>query len=96
MAVHYFHCTDGVDLVVDRQGREARAHHEAIAGARIVAAELMRAVPGYDEWQNWSVYVYDARGEVEIVPFHDVGVPAAAAQPRDGLAGFGSAEASAR
>ena len=69
MAVHYFHCTDGVDLIVDRRGRDAKGPADIIVGARTVADEVMRAVPAYDEWQNWSVHVYDERGEIEIVPF---------------------------
>ncbi|MBV9076441.1 MAG: hypothetical protein JO048_03025 [Methylobacteriaceae bacterium] len=69
MAVHFFHCTDGVDLVVDRVGREVRHSHEVARQARLVADGMMAALPDYDEWQNWAVHVYDARGEVEIVPF---------------------------
>ncbi len=69
MAVHYFHCTDGVDLIVDRDGLEADAGPALRGRARAVAAEIMRALPDYDAWQTWAVHVYDARGQVEIVPF---------------------------
>lgn len=69
MAVHYFHCTDGVDLIVDRAGREAASPAGLCALARDVAREIMSAVPAYDEWGDWAVHVYDDRGEVAIVPF---------------------------
>lgn len=69
VSVHYFHCTDGADLIVDRQGREAREADGVLGRAREVAAEIMRAVPAFREWENWAVHVYDAQGEVAIVPF---------------------------
>lgn len=69
MAIHYFHCTDGVDLIVDRRGRDAREMGEVRDRARAVAHEIMRAVPSYQEWDHWAVHVYDERGEVEIVSF---------------------------
>ena len=69
MAVHFFHCTNGIDLVVDAEGQETSGSDEMSAHARSVAARLMRAVPGYDEWWNWSVHVYDELGAVEIFDF---------------------------
>jgi hypothetical protein len=69
MAVHYFHCTDGIDMVIDDAGRDISAGEEMAAQARSVADALMRAVPAYDEWWNWSVHVYDERGAVEIFAF---------------------------
>lgn len=67
VSVHYFHCTDGADLIVDREGRDDGG--EFIGRAREVAGEIMRAVPAFHEWSEWAVHVYDARGEVAIVPF---------------------------
>jgi apolipoprotein N-acyltransferase len=69
MAMHYFHCTNGIDLVIDQKGQEIAAVDEMSAQARAVATELMRAVPGYQEWWNWSVHVYDAFGAVDIFDF---------------------------
>jgi apolipoprotein N-acyltransferase len=69
MAVHYFHCTNGIDMVIDETGRDISAADEISAQARAVAMDLMRSVPGYDEWWNWSVHVYDTFGAVEIVDF---------------------------
>lgn len=69
MAIHYYHCTDGIDLVLDHAGQETRDFGELRPHAMSVAGKLMREVPGYAEWDRWSVYVYDDTGEVEIVPF---------------------------
>ena len=69
MAVHFFHCTDGIDLVLDEKGQEASGADEMAAHARAVAARLMRALPGYNEWWNWSVHVCDEHGAVEIFDF---------------------------
>lgn len=69
MAIHYFHCTDGIDLVLDRSGRETRDFGDVRPQALSVADELMREVPDYAEWERWSVCVYDETGQVEVVPF---------------------------
>jgi hypothetical protein len=71
MSIHYFHCTDGIDLILDRDGHETAGYRETTAWARLVAARIMRAVPTYDEWAGWAVHVYDAHGQVEIIPFED-------------------------
>jgi hypothetical protein len=71
MAIHYFHCTDGVDLIFDRDGRDTGAFADTLATARAVAGELMHAVPSYREWDNWAVHVYDTSGPLEVVPFTD-------------------------
>lgn len=80
MAIHYFHCTDGIDMIVDRRGRPGADGVDLVGRAREVADEIRRAVPGFDAWQDWSVHVYDGRGEVAIVPFD----PAADPIRRDG------------
>ena len=69
MAVHFFHCTNGIDMVIDEKGQETSSSDEMSSHARSVAARLMRAVPGYDEWWNWAVHVYDEVGAVEIFDF---------------------------
>ncbi|MDB5592610.1 hypothetical protein [Enterovirga sp.] len=75
MTVHYFHCTDGVDLIIDRTGRDGSNTGDLLRRARDVADELRRAVPTFHEWQGWSVHVYDERGEVAIVPFDPKDAP---------------------
>jgi hypothetical protein len=69
MAVHFFHCTNGIDMVIDDSGQEVSSAAEMSSHARGLAAALMRAAPGYDEWWNWSVHVYDEIGAVEIFDF---------------------------
>ena len=69
VALHYFHCTDGADLIVDRTGRETGSPSQLGGLARAVADEIMAAVPAHGEWTDWAVHVYDERGEVAIVPF---------------------------
>jgi hypothetical protein len=75
----YFHCTDGVDMVVDRTGQHIRDLDEVAGRARAVAQRLMRALPDYDEWGKWAVHAYDAFGEVAIIDFPR---PAPAARSR--------------
>ena len=79
MAIHYFHCTDGVDLILDRRGRETEAFGDALITAREVAAEIMDAVPSYRDWDNWVVHIYDEAGPLEVVPFAGHARTAAAA-----------------
>lgn len=74
MAVHYFHCTDGRDLILDREGRPTGGQ-DLLGRARTVADEIKRAVPAYREWNDWAVHVYDTLGEVAIVPFTEPGGP---------------------
>ena len=69
MAIHYFHCTDGIDLIIDGSGQEISGADEMSSQARAVALGLMQAVPAYDEWWNWSVHVYDDMGTVAIFEF---------------------------
>jgi hypothetical protein len=69
MAIHYFHCTDGFDLILDKEGRDTDAFGDAILTAREVAAEIMQAVPTYREWDDWAVHIYDESGPLEVVPF---------------------------
>lgn len=77
VAIHYFHCSDGVDLVLDRAGRDTRDPHDLGRQAWFVAQDLMREVPDYTEWSDWSVYIYDEVGQIVIVPFPEAGRQAA-------------------
>lgn len=80
MAIHYFHCTDGVDLVLDRAGRDTVGASALGPEAASVADDLMRELPGYEDWERWAVHIYDASGEVEIVPFTEARARRRAAQ----------------
>lgn len=79
MAVHYFHCTDGVDLVLDRTGQDTRSKRERHQRACRVAERIMRAIPPGVDWSTWVVSVQDRRGAlVEVVPFPEPALRAAA------------------
>ena len=65
----YFHCSDGVDLVLDREGIEIEASDVLLSALR-AAERLIRALPSYDDWSAWTVSVHDERGSlVETLPF---------------------------
>ena len=69
MSRFYFHCSDGVDLVLDRKGVEIEASDVLWSPLR-AAARLIRALPSYDDWSAWTVSVHDEQGSlVETVPF---------------------------
>ena len=65
----YFHCSDGVDLVLDSEGVEIEASDVLRWGVR-AAERLIMALPSYDGWSAWTVSVHDERGSlVETLPF---------------------------
>jgi len=69
MSRFYFHCSDGVDLVLDREGVESEASDVLWLGMRAVE-RLIRALPSYDDWSAWTVSVHDEQGSlVETLPF---------------------------
>src|SRR4051794_4612291 len=66
---YHFHCSDGYDLVVDREGRELR-ESDLLWTALDVAARLMSDLRTYDGWADWVVAIDDERGSlVDTVPF---------------------------
>jgi hypothetical protein len=68
----YFHCSDGSDFVVDREGLEVQGSDVLWCALR-AAARLMNALPTYDGWSAWTVSVHNERGSlVETVPFPHV------------------------
>lgn len=70
MARYYLHCTDGVDLVLDRVGLVIDAESELMWFAYRAADRLMSELPDYDGWARWLVAVHNEGGSlVEIVPF---------------------------
>ena len=58
---YFFHCSDGVDLVLDRKGGEIEASDVLWSGMR-AAERLIRALPSYDGWSAWTVSVHNERG----------------------------------
>jgi hypothetical protein len=70
VAIHYFHCTDGKSLIVDRAGRRTRSESDVVPLAFAVAGELMRSNPDPLDWSEWLVSVQDQSGSmVTVVPF---------------------------
>jgi hypothetical protein len=69
VARFYFHCSDGSDLIIDREGVEVYGS-DVLWWALRAAARLMSALPTYDGWSAWTVAVHNERGSlVETVPF---------------------------
>ena len=69
MARHYFHCSDGHDLVLDRTGRDISGLAAPRVQAVRIARSMMDALADYGSWEGWSVHIYDGTGEVGVVPF---------------------------
>ena len=70
MAVHFFHCTDGFDFVLDRVGQNARSRQDVHLTACLVANRMMASVPPDMDWSNWVVSVQDRKGQmVDVIPF---------------------------
>jgi hypothetical protein len=70
MTVHFFHCSDGTDLVLDRAGHRARSRRERLFRAYSVAEKLMQGTPSDIDWSRWVVSVHTSKGEmIEVVPF---------------------------
>jgi hypothetical protein len=77
----YFHCSDGVDLVLDRKGIEIEGS-DVLWWALRAAARLINALPRYDDWSSWTVSVHNERGSlVETVAFPANTDPRAALEP---------------
>lgn len=83
MARHYFHLTNGEDLVVDREGARTRSRADIWLRARKVSDALIASVPGYAGWSAWVVAVHDASGrQVMVIPVPSpAGVPDTTARP---------------
>lgn len=74
MAVHYFHCTDGTDLVLDRSGHRARSKRDRLLRAYSIAERVMSGTSPDLDWSRWVVSVYDRRGAmIDLVPFPAIG-----------------------
>ena len=69
MAIHYFHCTNGIDMVINGTERDVATGDEMPIQARAVAAEAHPGGARLSRMVNWSVHVYDAFGAVAIVDF---------------------------
>jgi len=77
MARHYFHLTNGEDLIVDREGARTRSRADVWLRARKVSDALIANTPGHQAWSDWIVCVHDAAGrQVSVIPvLGPAGVP---------------------
>ncbi|HEY7383856.1 MAG TPA: hypothetical protein VH743_09325 [Beijerinckiaceae bacterium] len=69
MAKHFFHCTNGIDLVPDGRGQHADFYNIDLI-AQEIAERMIHALPASFDWSAWIVAVHDADGhQVAVVPF---------------------------
>ena len=69
MAKYFFHCTDGIDLALDRDGIDC-SDDDILAEAQAASRRMMRALPASFDWSGWMVCVYDDKGrQVGAEPF---------------------------
>ena len=71
MARYRFHCTNGLECVLDTVGREIRLPERLPQKAREVADGIMARLGGTGaDWGEWQVTVHDLRGQRLLVqPF---------------------------
>jgi len=69
VSVHYLHCSNGVDLIVDRTPYRARRIGDAYREALRRARRIMAAASWQRNWDDWSVHICDEAGEIARVPF---------------------------
>jgi hypothetical protein len=82
MPTHFFHCTDGYDLVLDHAGRSVSAKADLCRRARAAAERLMDRLPDHD-WSGWVVSVQDGNGRMAaVIPFLELREPARPAPRR--------------
>jgi hypothetical protein len=69
MPKHYFHLTNGQDLVIDRHGARTRSRADIWLRARKVSDDVIATLPAYRGWSSWLVCVHDATGrQVTVIP----------------------------
>jgi hypothetical protein len=67
---NFYHMTDGVALIVDRQGRRSRSRKQVEPEALCYARKLMQEAPPQVDWSGWQVSVHDQDGyAVAHLPF---------------------------
>jgi hypothetical protein len=67
---YFYHMTDGMDLIVDRQGRRSRSRKQVEPEALCYARQLMQEAPPQVDWSAWQVSVHDQDGyAVAHLPF---------------------------
>ncbi|MDP4024342.1 hypothetical protein Q8W71_17075 [Methylobacterium sp. NEAU 140] len=62
MARYRFHCTNGLECVLDPVGRDIRVPERLPERARAVAQGVMTTLGGRPDWRDWQVTVHDRTG----------------------------------
>jgi hypothetical protein len=67
---YFYHMTDGMELIVDRQGRWARSKRQVEPEALSHALRMMQEAPAEIDWSDWQVGVQDQDGyAIAHLPF---------------------------
>ena len=70
MAKYRFHCTNGLECVLDATGGDVRVPDRLTGRARRVAERVMRSLDEATDWSQWHVSVHDLTGHrVLVQPF---------------------------
>lgn len=70
MARYRFHCTNGLECVLDAVGDDIRAPERLLRRAEQVAQNVMRSLEAREDWSQWHVSVHDLSGRrVLMQPF---------------------------
>jgi hypothetical protein len=78
MARYRFHCTNGLECILDTVGTEIRASDRIQSRARQVASDVMSVTAGRADWSDWRVTVHDLEGRRVLLQFF---VPCAERHP---------------
>ena len=70
MAVHFFHCTDGVSFFADQEGNSVTCEDKIFPAAMRTAEQVMQQLSALSDWSGWLVCVHDELGQVvEVFDF---------------------------
>lgn len=73
MARYRFHCTNGVECVLDTKGSDIRAFGRLRSRAEQVALDVIRAMEDRTDWSDWRVTVHDLEGRrILLHPFESL------------------------
>ena len=61
-ARRYFHCTNGRELAIDREGVAMRSEDRIRSHAARVVQDAMASCGSSFDWSGWMVDVHDANG----------------------------------
>ena len=72
-AWRYFHCTNGRELAIDREGVAMRSEDRVRSHAAKVVQDAVASCDGSFDWSGWMVDVHDANGRrVMLLDFAEI------------------------